>query len=101
MTPTANTPLTRAEIQHYEAMALAAESGGPADIILGELSRDLLPRAISDLRRLRELLERAPVPCLHADDGQGFIQSCELDPKPCDGCTWNAERKRALEGWGK
>lgn len=69
---------------------------GPEDAAFIAASRTLLPRALCDLKRLRELLERAPVPCLHADDGQGFIQSCELDPKPCDGCTWNAERKRAL-----
>lgn len=90
MTPTANTPLTRAEIQHYEAMALAAESGGPADIILGELSRDLLPRALADLSRLRELLETCPLDV--AEDGTVTVLGCEKAQ------AWNAERKRALDG---
>lgn len=93
-------PLTREECEEAESeFGHHAITSGLSD--LEQVGR----RALADLRRLRELLEMAPSRLCHnnrhADFDAELCRNLPPGSSLCDACTWNAERKRALEGWGK
>lgn len=84
------TPLTLAELEEAEKLCLPTLPVGGNSVTLRLL---YLPRALSSLKRAMDLLELADLRPCPADDFDGT--PCGK----CEGCTWNAERNRLLDGW--